>query len=336
MKHPVAVFQKLTLTLDQTRTQAKRIPGRTIDITKSLQEQQHQKESTQAMLVSELTAIGAAIEEMQNQTERDLEQNHRAVQVYQESMQIDGRGLASSLDEIQAELDALGANLRQNLNTQSQEIQHFDEIDVQSDQRRIAHLANYQSALHACSDLSGRTSDNLKVGQRSLAVELDTQQTVDHQLNSSLARVANQQAACQMAEGHPTAAVEALKQAVQLEPGDADLWFNLARLLIESGDAESAEEAFAQAVYLAPSSERVNRVGGWVAMRSGNLEEAIERFYKALQSELPVLEKLELLEGLAEAEYRVGRPDQAKQAWERVLEIDPYHPTAKRSVEWIG
>ena len=335
MKQPVASFQKLTLTLDQLRTHARLMPGRTAETAKNLKGYEQQQETTHAMLVTELSALGATMEDMSGRTNKETEKNNQLVQSYGEVIRMDGQGLASNLDEIQDELDALGANLRQNLSSQSKEMQCFDEIDVQSDQKRIENIGVYCGALEEASHSIGHSSDSLKTGQRSLAMELDTEQALNQRAEECLAQDHNQLAAQYMSEGRPQAAVEELKQAVEKAPNTADLWFNLARVLVEANDLEEAAKAYDRAVKLDPSSPLVNRVGGWVALQQENYVGATVYFQQALQSSCPLLDRLELLEGLAEAEYRAGRPDLAQSAWERVLEIDPYHPTARLSMEWI-
>ena len=214
-------------------------------------------------------------------------------------------------------------------------MQCFDEIDVQSDQTRIENLENYRCALEVASHSIGHSSDSLKTGQRSLALELDTEEALDQRAEECLAQEHNQIANRYMSEGRPQAAIEELKQAVEKAPNTAELWFNLARVLVVANDPEEAAKVYDQAVNLDPSSPLVNRVGGWVALQQGNFLGAVEHFQQALQTSCPLLDRLELLEGLAEAEYRAGRPDLAQFAWERVLEIDPYHPTARLSMEWI-
>jgi tetratricopeptide (TPR) repeat protein len=335
MKSPVLVFQKFTLTLDQLRSQAKRIPGRTIDLTKSVKEQDHQRQTTQDMMLSELTAIGAAIQLMQTQTEKDQSDNNQAVQRYKETIRKEGHGLASNLDEIQTELDVLAGNMRQNLRSQSEEMQQFDQIDVQSDQQRILNISKYSNALEISSDITGYTCDHMKVGQQSLEMELKTEQVLNKQAARGLARAANQEAIRLISEGCLAASIEELQQAIRLDPENADLRFNLVRALAERGELVAAQENFDVATKLAPNSPRVLQVGGWVALCQGKFDEAISRFNEALKGEWSILNKLELLEGLAQAEYQVGRPDHALEAWTQVLEIDPYHPTARLAVEWI-
>ena len=335
MSQPVVTFQKLTLTLDQMRTHAKWIPGRTAEAAKNLKEYEQQQETTCAMLVTELTALAVTMEDMRKETDKETEKNNQSVQSYGEAIRSDGRGLASNLDEIQDELDALGANLRQNISSQSKEMQSIDDIDVQSDQKRIENLNNYCIALEESSNLAGHTSDCLETGQRSLAVELDTEEALDRRADECIAQGHNLLAARFMAEGRPAAAVEELKQAVDKAPKTAELWFNLALALGEVNELEAAVKAYDHAVSLAPSSPQVNQVGGWVLLRQGHFASAIEYFQQALQASCSLLDELDLMEGLAEAEYQMGRPDKAKAAWERVLEIDPYHPTARLSLEWI-
>ena len=115
MKQPVASFQKLTLTLDQMRTHARLMPGRTAETAKNLKGYNQQQETTQAMLITELSTLAASLEGLHGVTHKETEQNNQLVQSYGEVIRLDGQGLASNLDEIQDELDALGANLRQNL-----------------------------------------------------------------------------------------------------------------------------------------------------------------------------------------------------------------------------
>jgi len=210
MSQPVMIFQKLTLTLDQMRAHARRIPGRTTEAASNLKKYEQQQETTSAMLVTELTALAVTMEDMGKDTDKETEKNNQSVQSYGEAIRSDGRGLASNLDEIQDELDALGANLRQNINSQSKEMQCFNEIDVQSDQKRIGNLDNYCIALEVSSNLTGRTGDSLEIGKRSLVAELNTEEVLDQRVDECLAQDHNLLAARFIAEGRPAAAVEEL------------------------------------------------------------------------------------------------------------------------------
>lgn len=71
-------------------------------------------------------------------------------------------------------------------------------------------------------------------------------------------------------------AAEALRRAVEAEPGHGNAWFELGRAALMSENFATAREAFGQALFLAPHDEDARRKLGRVALRVGAWELAIK------------------------------------------------------------
>lgn len=335
MKKVVGSFQKLTLTLERTRSQASRMPGRVMDSIKNFQLFEKQRSTTHDMLRSELTALCAVQEEFRKTTVLEQEKNTRATLVYQEAIQTSEGILSSALEEAQSETITLAASLRQNLNSQSAEFHQLDEIDVQSDYQRQEHLHKIQMVYEDSTQLSGTASGNLKDGVRSMGIELDIEQQISDQENAHLAHELNQKAIRYLNEGKPGAAAEELEHAVRLAPNVAILWFNLARALTAVLEVEKAEKALQHATELLPDDPQIEQVSGWIALRKGEYRRSVDHFLLALQQDLSLAEEMDLLEGCAEAAYQAGMPELAEFAWQQVMKMDPYHPIAPIALEWM-
>jgi Tfp pilus assembly protein PilF len=333
MKQTIISFQKLTLSLDRMRTHSRRIPDRTAEAVKHLKAHEQQRETSHAMLLSELKTLEENFDKLTSQTKQDAENNGQTVKAFGEAIQLDGQSLATNFNGIQDDLGALATNLSQNINAESRELQHLDEIDVQSDHQRIENLALYTQALQVSSNISGHTSDRLKLGQRTLAVDLETEEQMVERANYRLAMELNLAAARHMAEGRPSGAVQELKQATTLAPENVEILLNLIRALVEVFELQAAQETYTMVKSLATPSPRVFQAGAWLAMGLGNFVEATTLFRQAITPDLSLMEELDVMEGLASAEFQAGRPDLAQKAWERVLEIDPFHPTARLSMD---
>lgn len=335
MKKVVGSFQKMTLTLERTRTQARRMPGRVREGMEQARTLEKQRSTTHDMLRSEFLALGAVQEDGRKQAIIDQERSVQSLRSYQDSIQMNARLVASALDEVQIETIALGAALRQNLNSQTGEFHQLDEIDVQSDYQRQTSLHNFECVIEETSHLSGYTSTNLLNGANAMGAGLGIQNEMAEQEKLQAAHGLNQEAVRMLAEGNPGAAAEALQQAVCLAPGEARLWFNLARVLTAFSELARAEKALSQAVTLSPDDPQAEQVSGWIALRKGEYASAVEHFRLALTKNLSLLQEMDLLEGCAEAAYRAGMPDLAESAWKQVMKMDPYHPIAPIALEWM-
>lgn len=335
MKKVVGSFQKMTLTLERTRTQARRMPGRVYEGVEQVRTLEKQRSITHEMLRSEVLALGAVQEQIRKQALTDQERNGQSLQSFQDSIQMHARLVASALDEVQLETIALGAALRQNLNSQTGELRQLDEIDVQSDYQRQTLLHNFEGVLEETSHLSSTTSTNLFNGANSMGAGLGIQNEMAEQEKLQAAYGLNQEAARMLAENNPGAAVEALQQAVRLVPGEARFWFNLAQALTAFSDLEGAEDALSKAVALSPDDPQMEQVSGWIALRKGDYASAVDHFQLALKKDLSLVQEMDLLEGCAEAAYRAGMPDLAESAWKQVMKRDPYHPIAPIALEWM-
>ena len=117
-------------------------------------------------------------------------------------------------------------------------------------------------------------------------------------------------------------------------PGDPRALFNMGYIAAQrnqSAAAESLFEAAAAAGYAVDTAMRTNL--GQMKLQLGKLEEA-ENLLSTGVREDPGSPSLWLLYGYAL--YQRGKPDEARQAWTRVLAIDPQNAYAREYLAKMG
>lgn len=166
----------------------------------------------------------------------------------------------------------------------------------------------------------------------------------------------------------PSRALEAIahyRQVLQLDPGSSLVHYNLANVLARTGDAGAAVEHYEAALRAEPNSAEIHaNFANALATLPGRLPDAFTHYQRALElnptlpwvhynvalqlsraAELAddalqhveeavrlkpdYLEALNLL-GILHAQQ--GRPDQARAAWQRALQVDPNFEPARRNL----
>lgn len=117
------------------------------------------------------------------------------------------------------------------------------------------------------------------------------------------------------------AAIEALEQAVRIDPASIDAWSELAALTLEKGDERRARAAALEALRREPEAALPHGVIGALGIRQGNFEEAIEHLEKVAK----LRPRPDDLEALGRAHAGLGRSADAARAFHEALRLDPGH-----------
>jgi tetratricopeptide (TPR) repeat protein len=115
-------------------------------------------------------------------------------------------------------------------------------------------------------------------------------------------------------------AVENLRTAAELSPGDSTIRLNLGTALFLSGDGAAARHEFEAAVRLSPEMAKPRYTLGLLAEAELRDREAIEHFQAAVRLDPSYVEAHA---SLADALRRTGRSDASLAHYAKVLSIDP-------------
>ena len=126
----------------------------------------------------------------------------------------------------------------------------------------------------------------------------------------------------------PDAAVEALRQAIQLDEHHLFAHVELSRLLIAEGQFAEAEIALAEAVRIQPDDPQLVLTLGDCQLRQGLAERAARTFDRALTAE--VVSAVDI----ARIYYERERPDRAVEYYERALAGAPDDPLILNNLAW--
>ena len=129
-------------------------------------------------------------------------------------------------------------------------------------------------------------------------------------------------------QGRPDAAVEALRQAIQLDENQLFAHVELSRLLIAEGRLAEAEIALAEAVRIQPDDPQLVLTLGDCQLRQGLAERAARTFDRALTAE--VVSAVDI----ARIYYEHKRPDRAVEYYERALAGAPDDPLILNNLAW--
>ena len=142
---------------------------------------------------------------------------------------------------------------------------------------------------------------------------------------------------------------ESLQKAVEISPQWAEPYLLWARIEYEDGNIEEAERLYSQAFELDPSLKEAEYfaqlagkakvygksayeayVAGYQSFAAGNLEKAEQYLREAIHLNP---EMKEAYYWLGRTLYDAGKSKEAEKAWEKVLEIDPFHSQARRFLD---
>ena len=135
----------------------------------------------------------------------------------------------------------------------------------------------------------------------------------------------NDQANGFLQAGNPEAAVKSYRKALQLNPSDAKLHYNLSLALNKLGDQSAEREELLRAVQLDPSLGVAQNELGLIALNSGKQSEAELRFKKAIaiNSGDP-----EAKSNLGVLYSQQGKNDDAVKLLQQAIQDDPKYPKA--------
>ena len=123
------------------------------------------------------------------------------------------------------------------------------------------------------------------------------------------------------------AELDKLGERAELNQDNLRLWVKYGSALRRAGRIEDAIKAFRHALSLAPKNVALQNNMAILALENGNPKEAIMRYRTILQRN-PRLPDVWLNLGVAYA--KTDRIPQARKAWNKVLEYDADHETAKK------
>lgn len=126
----------------------------------------------------------------------------------------------------------------------------------------------------------------------------------------------------------PAAAVEALRQAIQLDEHHRFAHVELSRLLLVEERLAEAEIALAEAVRIQPDDPQLVLALGDCQLRQGLAEQAAHTFDRALKA--GVVSAVDI----ARIYYERGRPDRAIDYYERALAGAPDDPLILNNLAW--
>ncbi len=126
----------------------------------------------------------------------------------------------------------------------------------------------------------------------------------------------------------PTAAVEALHQAIQLDEQHLFAHVELSRLLIAEGRLSEAETALTEAVRIQPDDPQLALALGDCQLQQGRAEQAARTFDQALKA--GVISAVDI----ARTYYEHKRPDRAIEYYEHALAGTPDDPLILNNLAW--
>jgi glycosyltransferase involved in cell wall biosynthesis/Flp pilus assembly protein TadD len=142
------------------------------------------------------------------------------------------------------------------------------------------------------------------------------------------------QSACrQMEQGQAQEAARTLERVIALDPGNATAHNDLGVLAFESGDKVKAQHLYEKAIELAPYSGVFQKnLGDFYYLELGNAEKALARYVQALTLDP---QDVESLMGTGYICRDLGRLEDARVFFERVLEIEPWQADAQRCLQQL-
>jgi protein O-mannosyl-transferase len=129
-------------------------------------------------------------------------------------------------------------------------------------------------------------------------------------------------------------AIEQYEKAVAVKPDYAEARYNLGVLLNKRGRVREAADQYRRVLRLVPeadSSAAEHNLGAALATLE-QYDEAIEHYQKALRV-MP--DSTDTLNNLGNALMHQGRRTEAAATFQRLLQINPHHPNARRNLEAI-
>jgi tetratricopeptide (TPR) repeat protein len=122
--------------------------------------------------------------------------------------------------------------------------------------------------------------------------------------------------------GDQTAAEAAYRQAMDLNPGDAETWNTLGYFYAQTNQKlDEAQRLIQKALELKPKAPHILDSLGWVLFRQGRYQDAVAQLEKAARDMGDQPDTAEVYDHLGDAYAKVGRVENARQAWNKALQL---------------
>ena len=123
-----------------------------------------------------------------------------------------------------------------------------------------------------------------------------------------------------MGKGEGGRAIDALKKAIELEPGSVEAHLLAAEVYLSRNQAELAMEMCLKAIELDPKNARALNLMGLAHLQRGRLAQAEAKFKEAMRADPKEVQSYLNLGGLYE---RTGRVDEAERVYSCLLYTSP-------------
>jgi Flp pilus assembly protein TadD len=130
----------------------------------------------------------------------------------------------------------------------------------------------------------------------------------------------------QLLTDRPREARENFMVAAQLRPGDAHIWFNLAKVALQLGDTRRAEMSVRKGMALEPSGAEGQLLFGYLRLKQDKLDEALSAFRKASALDPKDTVSICMTGYVLEKQ---GKHADALREYGRALKLNPNEPMAQ-------
>jgi len=133
-------------------------------------------------------------------------------------------------------------------------------------------------------------------------------------------------------QGKLALGIAELEAAVDIESGYVDAWYDLGVSYAQKGDIERSIRAFRKTLAIDPGYHMAHYRLGRAFMHQGDLKKAHEHLQSAVESTPELICASYFLGILCR---RLARPEQARAAFERVLELSPNDASARHHLDEV-
>ncbi len=135
------------------------------------------------------------------------------------------------------------------------------------------------------------------------------------------------------ASGDRQGAIHILTQLTEREPHQAQAYNDLGVLHYEEGNKQRALQNYEQAVRLAPQDTTfLKNLADFYFVEQGRIEDALRIYIQILESNR---EDVESLEAAGTICLSIGKSEDARVFFERILEIEPWHAVAREQLDRV-
>jgi type IV pilus assembly protein PilF len=128
-------------------------------------------------------------------------------------------------------------------------------------------------------------------------------------------------------QGNLAQALDELRQAIAIDPGNAQAYAVMGLVQMDLGERDRAEESFRRALQLAPEDSETLNNYGWFLCQTGRPKESIPQFMAALKNPLYAT-PARPLHNAGVCSLRAGDVSSAEAYFQRSFQIDAGNPVA--------